>query len=242
MPPPSVPSCTAALSRTSDCSFPARRGRSSSPRSCGRLWAEKQVGTSRATRPAQFRQNFWPIRSGSSATPVSRAHMPQPMSTPTAFGRTEPRVGRTQPMVTPYPTWQSGMTATWGATSGWRAALRSWSMAPGSISSGGNQLLTGTRNPASRISIIVRPPPRPPAHPGRRGSHPFVPVSTLAHRRGTAPRRPGPRPRGTPARPRRRAAARGPAARYGQYPHSRSQAREESVPPRGLYSRLTQPA
>src|SRR4029079_19811872 len=81
--------------------------------------------------------------------------MPQPMSTPTAFGITELSVGKTQPIVTPKPTWQSGMTATACPTSGCAAALRSCCMAAGSISAGVSQVRIGAASTDSRISYIL---------------------------------------------------------------------------------------
>jgi hypothetical protein len=64
-------------------------------------------------------------------------------------------VGKTLPMVTPYPTWQSGMIAIVEATSGWRAALPIWSRAPGSISAMGNHDFTVARRFGRSIAVYM---------------------------------------------------------------------------------------
>src|SRR4051812_24521370 len=65
---------------------------------------------------------------------VSLAIIPQPMSTPTAAGMIAPSVGMTLPTVAPIPTCASGMSATWPATTGRRAARAACSMVAGSTS------------------------------------------------------------------------------------------------------------
>ncbi len=71
---------------------------------------------------------------------VSTAIIPHPISTPTAAGMTPPDVGITEPMVEPLPKWQSGITATWPASTGDCDVLMSCCRASGSIVSGGRNV------------------------------------------------------------------------------------------------------
>ena len=70
------------------------------------------------------------------------AIIPQPMSTPTAAGMIAPRVGITDPMVDPTPTWTSGIAATCECTNGSRATCSSCCTASQVTSS--VQMRTGT--------------------------------------------------------------------------------------------------
>ena len=82
-------------------------------------------------------------RTSSMVAVVRTAPMPQPISTPTAFGMTASRHAMTPPIGMPYPTWQSGIRATWDTTTGWAARLAACDRASGSGS--GHQDFTGTR-------------------------------------------------------------------------------------------------
>ena len=69
------------------------------------------------------------------------------MSTPTAAGETAPFMAITDPTVAPFPTWQSGIAATWWKTHGRPEAARSCVRAPDSTSAIGAQIFTGTLIP-----------------------------------------------------------------------------------------------
>ena len=55
------------------------------------------------------------------------AIIPQPMSTPIAYGMIAPSVGITAPMGGPKPVWASGMSATCDGTQASEAAVAAWS-------------------------------------------------------------------------------------------------------------------
>ena len=100
-----------------------------------------------------------PSESGSAlASSESRAAIiPQPMSTPTAAGTIAPRVGMTEPMVDPIPTWTSGIAATCECTNGRRATCSSCRTASGVTSS--VQMCTGTGVWSMvRLTVMASPP------------------------------------------------------------------------------------
>ena len=159
LPPPSVPSWRTQVSSKFFCIFA----------SCGCLSAMRSSARANgfAACPSASRASCWskptgtaasiaprtrPSRSGSSAAVSERrtAHIPQPMSTPTAAGMIAPFVGMTEPTVAPIPVWTSGIAATWRNTNGRRETLTSCFSAPASTSS----VQTWTGTPPS--SIVFR--------------------------------------------------------------------------------------
>src|SRR5215470_15715727 len=82
---------------------------------------------------------------------VMAAHMPQPMSTPTAAGTIAPLVGITLPTVAPMPQCTSGIAATHLWMNGSRATFKSCFFASSCSSTPLVQALTGTP-----LSLLMR--------------------------------------------------------------------------------------